>query len=142
MSIVIKEEQVSDFLEEIIPILHRHYGEIDHYFKRFMPLHPDYPGYLEMGKDGSLQAFIARDRRSTIVGYAIYLVNTHPHYESKVFALNDMLYVDNAYRKKGLAKELISYAEKVMNYDFTTISMKAGHEFPELLEHYSVYPVH
>lgn len=135
MTIRITEEPLENFLEQIKPILHQHYDEIDHYFGRHMDLHPDYEQYEMYDQAETLRSFIARrDHDQKIVGYALYLVHKHPHYHTKTFATNDMIYVDKRYRKHGLAKDIINYAENTIMADFATLSMKAGHEFRELME--------
>lgn len=134
MAIEIKEEKLLYFLEELVPMVHRHYDEVDDYFQSTNnPLNPDYNQYLDMDEAGILRCVVARDTDTgRIAGYILYLVQLHPHYKGKIFAMCDMIYVSPLHRKTGVALDMMSYGEEFLGADFISLSEKTAHPLDRL----------
>jgi len=69
--------------------------------------------YEWSSENGNVRFHIARDD-GKVVGYTVTFIGNHPHYQDKVFATNDVLYITPDYRKTSVAKDLIEFVEKDM----------------------------
>lgn len=58
---------------------------------------PSVDKYCALEHEGMAKLFTAR-HEGNLIGYGVYLVVRHLHYENKVFAMQDTLYVDPAFR--------------------------------------------
>ncbi len=98
-------ERAHDLIEEIKPLLERHWEEIAHY--KDIPLNPDYDFYRLLEDSDSLRCFTVRnsDLAGQLVGYAIYLCKTNIHYRTSRQAVQDILFLSPEYRggRAGLA---------------------------------------
>lgn len=135
MSLEYKEELLENCLDELKPYLEKHYKEVGLY-QDSIDLNPDYDKYLEMEKLGIIHTVTARDD-GKLVGYFISIVTINLHYSDHKYAMNDILYIDEDYRKSGAAMELFAYAEqclKDMGVSVITIHMKTKLPFDSLCD--------
>jgi len=152
-------EKWDDCYEEAIPMLHAHYLEIatDQEIK---PLDPDLEKYQQLEDAGYLRIFTARDQPQTLpevkdkgfkavqlpdgqirqtgklVGYFVSIVMHGLHYQQTMMALNDIMYIDPAYRGGTAGYRLIKLAAedlKNLGADILTIHMKTDYPFRSLL---------
>lgn len=118
MNAVLKEapvsfcrERIADVIGEIKPLLQAHWEEIAHYPD--IPLKPDYDRYMAAEYKGQLRIFTAR-KGHTLIGYAIYAVAHGMHYSNCLVAVQDVLYLDPAYRRGRVGWRLIEHADNVL----------------------------
>ena len=143
-------EKYNDVINEIIPMFHAHYLEIatDQEIK---PLDPDLDRYQVLEDQGMLRIFTARDQlmtneqiriagpdhnRGQLIGYFNSFVMTHIHYQQTMIALNDIMYVDPAYRGGTVGYRLVKLAKadlKNLGADILIIHMKCDYPFRPLL---------
>lgn len=136
--ITYQQERYADVIDEMKPLLERHYEEVAAYKDR-IKFNPDYAGYEAMDALGILDIFTARDTdaNNALVGYCVSFVNAHPHYSDHVYAVNDVVYVDPDYRHGEVAPEMISRLEKrleEMGVSVMTFHMKTYKPFRTLME--------
>lgn len=128
-------ERFRDVFTEAIPLLHAHYDEIATN-KESKPLDPDLDRYHMLEDNGMLRIYTARDD-GKLVGYFVSMVMPHLHYSSTIYAMNDILYVDPAYRGTTLAYRMFKGAIKDLKENSNTtvmmIHMKVKHQFRGLL---------
>lgn len=103
------QETIGQVLDEIKPLLEKHYAEIAHY--QDIPLNPAYLRYLDAENLGILRIFTVRYAEQ-LVGYAIYFVQPSLHYRDSVQASQDILFLDPEYRQGRLGYKLIRYADQ------------------------------
>ena len=144
-------EKWDDCYNEAIPMLEAHYLEIAT-DKAIKPLDPDLDRYQAMEEAGVLRIFTVRhtpdpaDASITIapdllqgrlIGYFVSIIMKGLHYQQTTLAINDIMYIDPAYRggtvgyrmMKGAAADL-----KNLGADILTIHMKTDYPFRSLLE--------
>ncbi len=134
MGLVISRETVEGVRPEIGPLLAAHWHEIGQ-DKVNMRLDPDWDGYVALEKAARLAVFSARNSAG-LVGYAVFFVHRHLHYRTITVAINDLLYLQPAYREglagvrfiDALERELAAAgAQKVF------FGVKAWHDFGPIL---------
>ncbi len=133
--IKLQVERFSDCYDEAIPLVVAHYQEIATNKDKKI-LDPDVARYVSLEEQGMLRIFTARDE-GKLVGYFVSMVMPHLHYASCIYAMNDILYVDPAYRGTTLAYRLFKGAIQDLkdnsNTDVMMIHMKVKHPFRKLL---------
>lgn len=73
---------------------------------------------------------------ATLVGYALYIVNSNPHYASSIQAVQDVIYLDPAVRG-GTGYKFIKWCDEQLAAEGVQASyhhVKAAHNFGKLLE--------
>lgn len=127
-------ERFKDCIDDIKPLLLKHWYEIANN-QDTIPLDPDYDKYQWLDDQGMMRIYIARDA-GELVGYFISFISPHIHYRSTVYAINDILYIDPAYRGGTQAYRMMKGAMKDLKdngVDRLIIHMKVNHEFRKLL---------
>lgn len=128
-------ETLDNILEEMKPILLLHWEEVALY-KDKIPLDPDYDEYLHLNEIGMLRVATARDG-DKMVGYFLSMISPHLHYQQDVYAVNDILYLDESYRGGDIALGMFKFAEqdlKEQGVSVLIISMKTAKPFDSLCE--------
>ena len=128
-------EKMEDVIEEIKPLLELHYKEIA-LNKDVIALNPDYDKYLMLEELGMLHIVTVRDE-GVLIAYYVSFVHHNIHYKDHIFAVNDIMYVANAYRGSTVAYRMLSYAEKELKklgVSVMSVHMKADFPFERLCE--------
>jgi Acetyltransferase (GNAT) family len=111
--LVIEREYCSDALfEEVKPLLFEQWREIANYQDE-IPLDVDYDFYRRMESQKKLVWLNAR-LDGELVGYSVFMLIRHPHYQSTVFAMNDVIFVRMEHRKSRIGLSLIRQSEKAL----------------------------
>ena len=135
MSITYQQEFLFGVLTDIKPLLGKHWEEIA-LNKDKIKLNPDWEAYHNLEADNKLRIFTARDN-GKLVGYFVVIVSKHIHYRDHLFAGNDIIFVDQEYRKSGLGASLINFSEKCLKDDgvsVLTINTKVHSPFDRLMD--------
>jgi len=101
-----------------------------------VPLDPDWSKYRSLMYYDMLQAFTAR-KDGKLIAYMFMNVSPHLHYKTTIYAINDILYVDNKFRKTTVAYRLLKFVEKQLieqGVGVFIINMKLHSEFSHFLE--------
>lgn len=128
-------ETLDECLEEMKPFLKLHWEEVALYKDKIL-LNPDYNKYYELEKIGILRISTARDE-GKLVGYFISMIQPHIHYQDHLYAVNDILYLDESYRGADVAIGLFQFAEedlKDLGVSVLIIAMKTAKPFDALCE--------
>ena len=91
INFTVKEELASDIWDEIQPLLNKHWQEIGHY--KSIPLDPDKNVYLALEEKKMSRVYVARKEDGAMIGYAVYFINHHPHHQSSLQAVSDIVYI-------------------------------------------------
>lgn len=128
-------EKVRDIIEEIEPLLHKHYEEIAHF--KTIPLDPDYDQYLQLEELGVIRLFTARTDDGLLVGYAVFFVRANLHYKSSLQAAQDIIFIDPAHRGTG-AKFILWCDEQLKAEGVQAVyhHVKKAHNFGPMLERF------
>jgi GNAT superfamily N-acetyltransferase len=111
--LVIEREYCSDALfDEVKPLLYEQWREIANYQDE-IPLDVDYDFYRRMESQKKLVWLNAR-LDGELVGYSVFILIRHPHYQSTVFAMNDVIFVREAHRKSWIGLGLIRQSERTL----------------------------
>jgi GNAT superfamily N-acetyltransferase len=106
-------EEYSDVIDELRPLLVRHYEELSEHREHGIALEPQDLAYRQREADGSLTMFIAREQ-GEIVAYMVTFVCPALHYQSCLSALPDIFYVLPERRRSAIGSELFDFAEKAL----------------------------
>lgn len=128
-------EKYEDVIGEIRPLLELHYEEIAS-FRDKVPLDPDYERYRQAEEMGRLLIIAAR-REGALVGYSIFFLSPHMHYQSTVFAMNDIVFLHPDERSGGTGVRLIKESERIVRERGAALiswHIKPVNDFSPLLE--------
>lgn len=127
-------EKFADVFEELYPMFLKHKDEVAPY--SFFELNINEAFYNKLEGLGNLLTVVAREDNGDAVGYVIYIVSESPHYMDEIYAVMDVIFVEDSHRHTGLASDLVSYAEDLLVKDYgvtmTTIHMKVFKAFEGL----------
>ena len=107
-----KEESFDQVIGEIKPLLEKHYEEIA-LDKDVIKLNPDYEIYKKLCDSGMMKITTAR-QAGLLVGYCIVIVKHHLHYKDSLTAVNDIFFIDPAYRQGSTALKLFKQVEEML----------------------------
>lgn len=110
MNIVYEEEAIEDIIEDIKPILNKHWEELANN-KEIRPLAVDFDKYIKLNQLGTMKLFTARDENTKLIGYFTFYISNNLHYKDWKYASCDVYYLDPSYRSKGIGKEFVSEME-------------------------------
>jgi hypothetical protein len=99
-------------VEDIKPLLELHYQELT-LNKEHIKLDPDWHKYSILAKNKSLVVITARDQ-GKLVGYSVFFITNHLHYQQNKMANNDVLFLHEDYRKGTTGIKLIKESEKAL----------------------------
>jgi len=120
---------------DVEKLIAEHWEEIALHKDR-QPLDPNWSTYRTLADTGMLVAVTARDE-GLLVGYALFFVLQHMHYNSTVWAMNDVLFLKKSHRKGVAGFKLIRAADKAMQergVSRITWHVKVHHDFGMLLK--------
>jgi len=109
--ITYQQESLVTTKADIIPLLEKHWEEVA-LNKEKIKLNPDWDAYANLEDAGILKIFTARDDRK-LVGYFVVFVKSHIHYKDHLFCYNDVIFVDEEYRKGFTSTRLIKVSLNV-----------------------------
>lgn len=117
-------EPLSDSLwSELLPLLDAHWREVAHW--RDLPLNPNREAYAKIEAAGMLRAYTARaDGR--LIGYIACVIAPSLHYAPHLFANQDVLYVDPAYRGFHFGAALIRFCHARLRDEGVTLLVQHG----------------
>lgn len=136
-----EERLTTELLEEVKPLLEKHWQEIAHF--KDIPLDPDYDLYLKMQDLKMLRCFSMRDGNAQLVGYSVFVVRPNMHYRSCITATEDIIFVHPSARGHGMFfihwcdEQLKFYGVQVVthhikvNFDWSKALMRQGYEFTD-----------
>lgn len=122
-----------ELLEEVKPLLYKHWEEISHY--KDIPLDPDYTAYLFLQKTGAIKSYSVRENDGKLIGYAVYFLRHHVHYKKTLYAIQDIVFIDPERRGSGLF--LIKFCDEELKKIGVNIVMhhiKIKHDWSKALE--------
>ena len=111
--VLIEREYCSDALfDEVKPLLYEQWREIATYQDE-IPLDVDYDFYRRMESQKKLVWLTAR-LDGELIGYSVFMLIRHPHYQSTVFAMNDVIFVRQSHRQSRTGLALIRESERTL----------------------------
>ena len=113
--IIYQQESLVTVKADIIPLLEKHWEEVA-INKEKIKLNPDWDAYANLEDAGVLKIFTARNE-DKLIGYFVVFVKSHIHYKDHLFCYNDVIFVDEEYRKGFTSPRLIKFAEKCLKAD-------------------------
>lgn len=125
--------EASPLLAEIWPHLSAHYSEIAHY--NDIALSPDFAAYIRTERAGLYRCFVAR-QGGRLIGYAAFFVRRNLHYADSLQAVQDVLYLDPAFRNAGIGRALIDECDNRLRAEGVQVvyqHVKLAHDFGPLL---------
>lgn len=138
-----KQEFITLIRPELERLIKDHWEEVA-VNKSKIKLNPDWDVYEGLEKLGHIKLFTFRDSCGELAGYFAVTISTSLHYKDHLFATNDVIYIDQAYRKSGAGSELIKFAEGCLKEDGVSvlnINTKVHKPFGKLLEYLGFTPV-
>lgn len=105
-------EPVQTLLEAgLVKLTEAHWREVNVNGDK-IPLAPDWKKFKQLERNGVAKWLSARTvRTDKLVGYSAWIIGPSLHYRYNVFALNDAIYLDPAYRQGWNGVRLIDEAE-------------------------------
>lgn len=134
-------ESVEAVLEEIKPLLVKHWEEVSFY--KDIPLDPDYESYIKIEEAGNLRVYTARDEDNVLVGYAVFFIRANLHYRTSVQAVQDIIFIDP--EKRGFGVKFILWTEEQLRAEgisvvFQHLKVSTPHTI-ELFKRLSYQPI-
>lgn len=111
-------EDSADIMEELKPLLDRHWREVARN-KDIVALNPEYSVYTSLGRKKWLRVYTAR-LDGKLAGYAVYFVRPHPHYKDHMWAVSDIFWLAPETRGHGAGKGLFQFAENQLRDEGVT----------------------
>jgi len=103
---------IENFTEKVISELKElvvaHWEEVGPFQFEFVVDWEKYRNFDRLGASMLITARVDGD----LVGYAIYLIDTHTHFATTVFAQQDALYIKPAHRQHGAGGGLVKFSEE------------------------------
>ena len=130
-----QREAVNDVLDELIPLLIKHYEETG-WEQDKLPLDIDFKRYLQLEDAECYVIYTVRDE-DVLIGYSGYFYHTNLHHKAIVFAINDMVFVRQEHRQTPIAEHLIVYSEeqlRALGAQVVTYQVKTHLDWSSLLE--------
>lgn len=130
-----KKEFISEVRDEIEPMLEQHYLEVAMY-QDHIKLNPDWQGYENMEDMDLMYIFTMRDDEK-LVGYSVFFITPHLHYQDHEYAVNDIVYIDPEYRGTEHTPNFFMYCQDEMKDNgasVITYHMKVFKPFHTLME--------
>lgn len=118
-----REDLTQVLWDELQPLLKAHYLEVAHF--KDVPLEPSHEGYLRIQNNDALRIFTARTD-DKLVGYMVVFVSISLHYASKVYANQDIFYVEKSLRGMRIGAELDLYARNYLR-DYCSVDILFQH---------------
>lgn len=124
---------VESYFDEILPLIKSHFHEVSYYSKDFQ-LNVNKDMYLSLDKKDAMKLFVVKSKGKCI-GYSSYYLMKHPHVNI-LQAHQDAIYLRPDYRKHGIGKMLIQFADNLfkqlgVSVVFNTVTTKV--DFSEML---------
>ena len=139
MSFTFSRVPIGTVADKLQVLAEREYDEVGQ--KDLERLNVDWVRYRELDAAGKLATFIAKrgsGQRGCIVGYAVFVVQTHIHYKDALVAANSAVYVVPDARAGRVVLKLLRYAEiGLMGQGVKKVyyHVKREKDFGRLLEH-------
>lgn len=95
--ITFQEELLEPFMQEAVALYEKHYEEIARH-RDVIKLDPDIRRYKRLYAADKLAIHTARDD-GKLIGYSIWFMFYHIHYQQSYTATSDILYISPEYRK-------------------------------------------
>ena len=130
---------IAGIVDQLQALAEREYDEVGQ--KDLACLHVDWARYRELDAAGKLATFIAKrgtGPSGVIVGYAIFIVQTHIHYKDSLVAANSAVYVAPEARTGRVVLKLLQYAEiglQTQGVRKVYYHVKRERDFGRLLDH-------
>ena len=107
-----------------------HYAEMTSFPD--IPLDVDWAFYAAVADAGVLRTFTAREK-GLLIGYAIFVVRRHPHYQGHVWANNDVIWVHPDHRRGGGGRDFVRFISRSLeDGGADVIHMRTKIKHPEL----------
>lgn len=110
--ITFQRENCAQVIQDIQPLLVQHWEEVANY-KDVIKLNPDFDKYLDLEKKNLLVIITCRED-TTLIGYSVFFLYKHIHYQDHLFASNDVLFLIKCARKGRQGIKLIRESERIL----------------------------
>jgi GNAT superfamily N-acetyltransferase len=104
-----QRERVQDTIDEAYPLLERHWDEIA-WTKELSGVDIDRAFYKRLEDQGGIVCVTAR-QAGALIGYAVYFLRFHPHYQGVKWAVSDIYWIAPEHRGRLLGMRLFNIAE-------------------------------
>lgn len=129
------EERISEMRELLEPLLEEHYKEVAMY-QDHIDLNPNWEAYEAMEEIGNTRMY-AMWRDEELIGYNVFFVTPHMHYQDHEYAVNDVVYIHPDYRGTECTPEFFNYCEEMLQKEGISVisyHMKTFKPFQSLME--------
>lgn len=106
-----QQERYSTVIREALPLLYRHWQEVGAVEK--IPYDPNFDYYYMQERAGNIALVTARSN-GVLVGYCMQVCGYGIHYKQTAWGVNDVVYVDPAYRSGWIWVKLLIKMEEVL----------------------------
>lgn len=135
--IYFEEISIAVMHDEAQSMLRAHWEELGQDRDK-IPLIVNWDTYFNMEAKGELAVYGVYDE-AVLIGYSIYFLFKSPHYDTELFAKNDVIYLHPPYRKEGIGCKFMEFIEqelKSLGVDKITYHVKPNTAIIGLLEEF------
>src|SRR3954462_15162310 len=86
-----QREVTTLIFDELKALASDHFNEVS--TLENLTLAPSFDSYQLLENAGILRTYTARDAHGSLEGYAIFIVEFHPHFQTSLQAMNDVIYL-------------------------------------------------
>lgn len=124
-------ETYDQIIDEIKPMLPEHWLELA--VHKDIPLDPDYDFYRK-ASEAKMLLFMTVRKESALIGYSIWVVKPHPHYQRHKWAINDIVWLHPQHRGMQLGRNFVTFWErKLRELNVAVIHVDTKLVAPQLL---------
>jgi hypothetical protein len=129
--ITYQQESYASVIREALPLLQRHHEEIGGWKER-IPFDPNFDYYFAQELLGNVVLVTVRSH-GVLVGYCMQITGPGIHYKQTQWSVNDLIWLDPAFRSGRIGIELILKMEEALRArKVQMFEMLPRHEHPAL----------
>ena len=106
-----KDDDWLDNLPQLKQVIGEHYEELS--VTKEFPLDPAWDKYENLWKQGALKIVTVKND-GVLIGYIIYFITPHLHYQTCLTAVEDIYFLKKEYRKGRVGLKMFKFADALL----------------------------
>lgn len=136
MTVEVRTSTFEESFDRALPLISKHWDECSFGDWKDIGVEVDSDKYETCEEEGYLKTIVAEDD-GELIGYLVVLSCEMTHHKGLWHATTDVIYVDPAYRDKGVATMMIDKAKelcKAHGISFFSVVVNSNFDFSKMME--------